>query len=118
MAKRATRQYPPATLAKSLVLGKPMPHVQYRDFVTASSYVRCTQGKRGSDKGEGGDGSSLPSKGGVKRTGSRSTDSSRSGDGAGLGGETEGRWSSLPSATDVARETKALLMGTESAPCG
>lgn len=49
----ATRRYPPGALAKSLVLGKPLPDVDFHDFVTVRS-GGCFTGSYGGDRDEGG----------------------------------------------------------------
>ncbi|CAN0471356.1 unnamed protein product, partial [Hapterophycus canaliculatus] len=50
-ARRAARRYPPGVLVKSLISGKPLPDVGFRDFVTVRS-----GGVRGRNLGEGGAG--------------------------------------------------------------
>ncbi|CAN0437519.1 unnamed protein product [Ectocarpus sp. 8 AP-2014] len=50
-ARRAVRRYPPGALVKSLISGKPMPDVGFRDFVTVQP--GGVLGRGGGDGGEG-----------------------------------------------------------------
>lgn len=94
-ARRAARRYPPASLAKSLVLGQPLPDVGFRDFV-ASRASSCSS-RTGERKGKYGDTGSTMNR--VSGT-----------DGIHRRGAGNGRGKRLPSGGELVRECRSMWM--------